>query len=144
MGIIYAVHRRHAAEFLRPFGITLLQLDLIRLARQRGSVTPSFAASELACDRPTLTLISRKCLKNGWLYTRPSEGDRRSFRLCLTGEGEDLIDRIDAARVAASSSTREEGEHRDALDVLGAEERLALRSMLSRILERAEELYKGD
>jgi DNA-binding MarR family transcriptional regulator len=64
---VFLARRRKAAEHLREFNITLQQMHLIQLARQKGAITPSAAAEELACDRPTMTLIVEKCLDQGWL-----------------------------------------------------------------------------
>src|SRR5512142_1527482 len=95
MGSIFLARKRRSASRLRRFEITLPQLHLIQLARRRGAISPSAAAAELACDRPTATLITKKCIARGWLSSHRAGADRRSTRLELSGEGEELLDRIE-------------------------------------------------
>jgi DNA-binding MarR family transcriptional regulator len=137
MGSVFFARRRRIAERLRAFGITLPQFYLIRLARWRGAISPSAAATELACDRPTATLVAQKCVSRGWLARKRSELDRRSNRLELSGEGEELLDRIEASRVISAASQG------DPLDVLGPAERAAFRAALEKVEARAMELF-GD
>jgi DNA-binding MarR family transcriptional regulator len=135
MGTVFLARRRRFAERLRGFEITLPQLYLIQLARRRGPISPSIAASELDCDRPTATLVAQKCVARGWLARRRSELDRRSSRLELTGEGEELLDRIEKARVLSTSSLG------DPLDALGPEEREVFDAALGKVGARARELF---
>jgi DNA-binding MarR family transcriptional regulator len=137
MGAIFTARRRKAADRLRSFEITLQQLHLVRLARRRGAISPSAAAAELSCDKPTMTLVAEKCLERGWLARRRSESDRRSYRLVLTGEGEELLDSIERAKLLSASSLG------DPLDALGHEEREAFVLALMKVEARAAELF-GD
>ena len=135
MGSVFLTRRRRSAEKIRVFGITLPQFYLIQLARRRGAISPSAAATVLECDRPTATLVAQKCVSRGWLVKRRSETDHRSSRLELSGEGEELLDRIEAARLFAASSLG------DPLDVLDSEERRVFRSVLEKVEVRARELF---
>jgi DNA-binding MarR family transcriptional regulator len=135
MGELFLARRRRSAERLRAFGITLSQYHLIQLARRRGAISPSAAASELACDRPTATLVAQKCVTQGWLLRRRVLADRRSARLELSGEGEELLDRIEAAHSLSASSLG------DPLDILSPAERQALGAVLLKVESRARELY---
>ena len=135
MGSVFSARRRRLAERMRVFGITLTQFYLIQLARRRGAISPSAAAAELSCDRPTATLVAQKCISRGWLVRKRSASDRRSSRLVLSGEGEELLDRIEAAKLFALASLG------DPLDVLDVEERSVFRSALEKIESRAKELF---
>ncbi|MCX7024762.1 MAG: MarR family transcriptional regulator [Spirochaetes bacterium] len=126
--------RRLSGSLVRPFGITIMQLRLIRLARTRRALSPSQAATELECDRPTMTLLARKCVRAGWLSRRESFRDGRSSRLELSGEGEELLDRIEAARIFVSASFG------DPLDILDPGEREAFARILEKIRRRSREL----
>ena len=106
MGLVFFARRRRSAEKIRAFGITLPQFLLVQLARRRGAISPSAAAAELSCDRPTATLVAQKCVSRGWLIRRRSATDRRSSRLELSGEGEELLDRIEAAVHAGRTRLR--------------------------------------
>jgi DNA-binding MarR family transcriptional regulator len=134
MGSVFLIRRRRSAELIRVFGITLSQFYHIQLARRRGAISPSTAATALDCDRPTATLVAQKCVSRGWLERRRAETDRRSSRLELSGEGEELLDRIEAARLFSTDSIG------DPLDVLSSGERDVLRASLERIEARARQL----
>jgi MarR family transcriptional regulator, 2-MHQ and catechol-resistance regulon repressor len=136
MGYIFGAWRRGAAEALLAFGITFHQFQLVRLARRRGTISLSSAAEELGMDRPTLTLVSRKCIMRGWLQRSISVSDKRSSLLALSGKGEELLDRIESVRLFAPGSMG------DALDVLGSEDRAELHRMLDRVSRRARDLYR--
>lgn len=131
MGLIFGRWRRQAGRFLTAFGITPVQYLLIRLARRRGAISPSSAAQELGSDRPTLTLVARTCLEKGWLLRKDSSTDGRSYKLQLTGLGEELLDRIEASHAL---SPRRLG---DPLDVLDSEERAEFLRLLDKVSRRA-------
>jgi DNA-binding MarR family transcriptional regulator len=127
--------RRRQAALLRPFGISPRQHELVSLARRRLGLSLAAAAEELDCDRPTMTVIARNCEAAGWLARKRSRADGRSFILALTGGGEELLDRIEAAR---SSS---EGNRGDPLDVLSADERGAFMRTVDRVARRARDIW---
>ncbi|MDP3177346.1 MAG: MarR family winged helix-turn-helix transcriptional regulator [Spirochaetaceae bacterium] len=134
MGRIVLSRRRFQTEALRPFGITFMQFHLIALARRRGALRPSDAAAELSCDRPTASVIAENCVAQGWLVRRRSASDRRSRRLLLTGEGEELLDRIEAAQVLSPRDG-------DPLDALDEAEKEAFLVSLELVMRRAEGLF---
>ena len=134
MGASYALWRRRASRVLADFHISLNQLQLIQLVRRRGSLSLSVAASELLWDRPTTTLVARKCIAGRWLSMKRSQADRRSYKIALTGQGEELLDSIEAARVLAPENLG------DPLDVLDSNERSELRRMLDKVQRRARDV----
>jgi DNA-binding MarR family transcriptional regulator len=131
MGLIYALWRRRASRAVTQHGISLNQMQLIQLARRRGSISLSAAAGELFWDRPTTTLVARKCMARKWLARSRSAVDRRSSKLSLTGLGEELLDAIEAERLLSPESLG------DPLDVLDMAERAELRRMLDKVQRRA-------
>jgi DNA-binding MarR family transcriptional regulator len=128
-------YRRQRASSLRPFGISLRQYELIALTRRRLGLSLAAAAAELGCDRPTMTVIAGNCLSAGWLARKRSRGDRRSSILALTGSGEELLDRIEAARSSAEAAGG------DPLDILDAEERAFLLRTVDRVARRSRDLW---
>lgn len=134
MGLIYTLWRRGVSRALSPYGISFSQLQLIHLARRRGSISLSTAAAELSWDRPTTTLVARKCAALKWLTIKRSASDGRSSKLSLSGEGEELLDKIEAARVLSPQSLG------DPLDVLDSAERGELRRMLDKVGRRARDV----
>jgi len=95
----------------------------------------SAAAGELGMDKPTLSLVARKCVEAGWLTRTDSMTDRRASRLSLSGLGEELLDKIEALRLFSPESLG------DALDVLGSEERSELKRMMDRVSRRARDVF---
>ncbi len=134
MGSIFRARLRAQARRARVYAITPAQLSLIRLARRRGPISLSEAAQELDWARPACTLVARACVHAGWLGRRRSDRDRRSARLELSGKGEELLDRLEGRHQA-------EAPLPDPLDILGPEERAALRSSLEKVRRRALDLY---
>jgi DNA-binding MarR family transcriptional regulator len=134
MGITYSLWRRRASRALNGFGISFNQLQLIQLARRRGSISLSTAATELFWDRPTTTLVARKCVARKWLSMKRSVADRRSSKLSLSGEGEELLDKVEAAHALAAEGLG------DPLDILDSDERADLRRMLDKVQRRARDV----
>ena len=135
MGLAYSVWRRKASAALEAFGISFQQYQLVRQARRRGALTLSAAAKELGMDKPTLSLVARKCVDAGWLSRTDILTDKRASRLSLTGQGEELLDRIEASGLFAPEILG------DALDVLGSEERSELKRMMDRVSRRAKDVF---
>ena len=135
MGLAYGLWRRKASAALEPFGITFQQYQLVRQARRKGALLLSAAAGELGMDKPTLSLVARKCVEAGWLTRTDSMTDRRASRLSLSGLGEELLDKIEALRLFSPESLG------DALDVLGSEERSELKRMMDRVSRRARDVF---
>lgn len=135
MMTVQSLWRKRASAALEEFGITLPQFFLIQLARRLGAIRPSEAAEELASDRPTMTLVARKCVARGWLSRSRVKLDRRSHRLSLTGLGEELLDRIEAARALNAEVLG------DPLDVLDSEERAQFLRALDKVQRRARDLF---
>jgi len=135
MGLAYGLWRRKASAALEPFGITFQQYQLVRQARRKGALILSAAAGELGMDKPTLSLVARKCVEAGWLTRTDSMTDRRASRLSLSGLGEELLDKIEALRLFSPESLG------DALDVLGSEERSELKRMMDRVSRRARDVF---
>jgi DNA-binding MarR family transcriptional regulator len=126
MDALLRAKRRAEAASARGCGMTRAEFSLVGLARRRGHVSLSEAAAELGWDRPCCTLVSRRCVKAGWLHRERSESDHRSSLLSLTGEGEELLDRVEARRLSASERPY------DPLAALDEEERLSLRRLLEK------------
>lgn len=135
MMTVQSLWRKRASVALAEFGITVPQFFLIQFARRRGAIRPSEAAEELASDRPTMTLVARKCVARGWLSRSRVKLDRRSHRLSLTGQGEELLDRIEAARVLSPEAQG------DPLDVLDSGERAQFLRALDKVQRRARDLF---
>lgn len=135
MDRIAGAWRRRANEGLRPFRITLAQYELIRTMRRRGGLLLSVAAKDLDWDRPTMTVVAAACVRAGWLKRTRLARDRRSARLELSGQGEELLDRIERAKLFAAESFG------DPFDVVGSDERAEMRRLLDRVARRAADIW---
>ncbi len=135
MGLAYGLWRRKAQAALDRFGISFQQYQLVRQARRRGALILSVAARELGMDKPTLSLVARKCVDAGWLLRTDIVTDKRASRLSLSGHGEELLDQIEASGLFSPESLG------DALDVLGSDERAELRRMIDRVSRRARDVF---
>ena len=82
-----------------------------------------------------MTLVARKCVAGKWLSRRPSAADRRSSKLALTGQGEELLDKMEAERVLAPETIG------DPFDILDSAERAELRRLLDKAQRRAQDLF---
>ena len=71
----------------------------------------------------------------GWLQRKRSSTDRRSVSLRLTGEGEALLDSIEAAHILAPDILG------DPLDILDSEERALFHRVLEKVHRRAQDLF---
>ena len=80
-------------DAFRPLGITNGQFSLlISLNRPEPPVMGDVAAL-LALDRTTLTANLKPLERRGLVVVSPDPNDRRSRRLALTAEGEELMNR---------------------------------------------------
>jgi DNA-binding MarR family transcriptional regulator len=80
-------------DAFRPLGITNGQFSLlISLNRPEPPVMGDVAAL-LALDRTTLTANLKPLERRGLVVISPDPNDRRSRRLALTAEGEELMNR---------------------------------------------------
>ncbi len=135
MGLTYALWRRRVSRALIPFGISFSQLQLIQLARRRGAISLSTAAAELSWDKPTMTLVAGKCVAHGWLSMKRSRSDKRSSSLSLAGQGEELLDKLEASRVLYPEAIG------DPFDILDSAELAEFRRILDRVGRRAADVF---
>ncbi|HEY9055497.1 MAG TPA: MarR family transcriptional regulator [Rectinemataceae bacterium] len=135
MSVAFSLWRRRVGQELQAYGITFHQYMLVRMVWSKRDLTLSAAALELGMDKPSMSLVARKCLASGWLERRASTSDKRAYRLSLTGKGEELLDRIDAEGRLLP------GAIPDALDILDSAGKADLRRLLDRVARRARDLY---
>ena len=76
-----------------------------------------------------------KALITCWLARKRSDSDRRSNRLVLSGEGEELLDRIERAQLFSASSLG------DPFDILDSAERAAFFRSLEKVESRARDRF---
>lgn len=77
-----------------------------------------------AIDKATLAPLVKRLTERGWLTRETHPGDGRRWRLSLTAEGRELVERV--SHVVAEVD-------KQALNGLGAEDRSVLRRLLTRM-----------
>ena len=85
-----AVARRFD-EALRPVGLTNGQFSLLMSLNRPEPPTISSVSSLLAMDRTTLTANLKPLERRGLVNVTVDEADRRSRRLALTPDGQDVL-----------------------------------------------------
>jgi len=78
-------------EAFRPFGLTNGQFSLLMSLNRPEPPVMGDVARLLALDRTTLTANLKPLERRGLVEIRPDPSDRRSRRLKLTREGEELL-----------------------------------------------------
>lgn len=93
----------HFAEF----GLTQAQFRVLLAVWSQGGqagVTPSALADHLLIERATVSVLTQKLVERGWLARVPGE-NRRTFRLMLTQEGGELLQRFAPRATAFAQHT---------------------------------------
>jgi DNA-binding MarR family transcriptional regulator len=82
---------RHFDEAFRPFGLTNGQFSLLMSLNRPEPPVMGDVAKLLALDRTTLTANLKPLERRGLVEITPDPADRRSRRLKLTRDGEELL-----------------------------------------------------
>jgi DNA-binding MarR family transcriptional regulator len=77
-------------EALRPYGLTISQMNLLVLAHRQGVARPAEVCERLCMDASTLSRNVRRMLERGWIETL-SEADSRARPFRVTDEGQALL-----------------------------------------------------
>ncbi len=98
-------------------GITQAQFRLLLAVWSQGGsegIAPSTLADHLLIERGTVSVLSSRMVKQGWLKRKPGE-NRRSHRLVITEAGGQTLDKVaplalDLAETTLSGFTHQELE----------------------------------
>ncbi|WP_239164540.1 MarR family winged helix-turn-helix transcriptional regulator [Actinoplanes palleronii] len=80
--------------------VTLPQFRTLVVLAVRGPQRSSDIAEELGVNPSTGTRMCERLVRKGLIFRMPDPGDRRVVRLGLTRSGQDVVDRVLAARRA--------------------------------------------
>ena len=84
------------AEFLKPYQLSLQQLNILRILRGAGDWVTMNDIKKLMIDKfPNATRLSDKLLEKGLIDRKRSETDRRIVYLTITKKGLDLVKEIE-------------------------------------------------
>ena len=76
---------------LQPRGLTRAQWAVLASLANNEGVTQSELAAQLEIEKSTAGRLIDHMVQNGFVERRPSQGDRRSWNLHLTGKARPLI-----------------------------------------------------
>lgn len=86
---------RESRRFFRPFGISEAQFNVLNLL---GQATEGLSQRELSdrlvVDRSNVTLLLDRMEAHAWIVREDVPGDRRAYRVRLTGKGRALWTRV--------------------------------------------------
>jgi DNA-binding MarR family transcriptional regulator len=81
----------HSRRLAIQFGLTGPQLVCLRVLEDKGPLTPSNLAREVALSQGTITGIVDRLFKRGLVTRNRSSTDRRSVTVAITEKGQDMI-----------------------------------------------------
>lgn len=64
---------------------------LIFVHKQNEGVTPLMISSFFRIAKPSVTTMVNELIRKGYLMKVPSETDRRSYTVCMTSKGRELV-----------------------------------------------------
>jgi DNA-binding MarR family transcriptional regulator len=108
---------------LRPFGLTIAQMNILVAVSRLRNARPSAVSERLCMDRSTLSRDLDKMLDRGWLNA-VEDDDGRAYRLAIAQKGRKLLDRAAPAWKRAQRDTHE---------LLGAEGVAAISKMADKL-----------
>ncbi|MCW5877838.1 MAG: MarR family transcriptional regulator [Anaerolineales bacterium] len=119
-------------RFFADLGVNQAQFRMLLAVWEHGQqegVAPSQLAHHLLVERGTVSVMSQRMVKRGWLRRLPGP-DRRSHRLALTAAGGEVLQKM-ADRASKLGS--------DTFAGVGEEQLLQLKHLLKQIEEKLHE-----
>ena len=91
--------KKKAGEFLRPFGLTDVQFNLMMLLKYQSELDQGLSQAQLSSmmlvNRANITSLIDRMEKADLVIRTPAPTDRRSNIVKLTGRGRELLARIE-------------------------------------------------
>lgn len=91
--------RKKAGKFLRPFGLTDVQFNLMMLLEHQSGPGEGLSQAQLSSmmlvNRANITSLIDRMEKTNFVVRTPAPSDRRSNIVKLTGRGRKLLDQIE-------------------------------------------------
>lgn len=87
-------HRARAAALLAPLGLHTGQEALLLELARTGPMIQAQLSEALACEPPSVTLMSRKLEAAGHVRRRPDPSDKRASIVELTDRGRAVVDQV--------------------------------------------------
>jgi len=115
----------HYSKFLKPYGISTQQFNVLRVLRTVNDCIPMNKVNELLIIRsPNITRLIDKLVSKQLVIRKREETDRRLVYVKITGKGLELLAKID---------NEHEGELSDYMDSFTKEEAVMMTAVLKKI-----------
>ena len=85
-------------QFLKPFGITQSQYNVLRILRGAGAegLGRNQIAERMVTPTPDASRLLDRLEESGWVNRKRGKEDRRQVNSCITAAGIKLLNKIDA------------------------------------------------
>jgi len=111
--------------FLKPYGISTQQFNILRVLRTANNWIPMHEVNELLIIKsPNITRLADKLVSKKLINRKRCEEDRRVVYVQITDEGLDLLKKIDK---------KHEGELSDYMDSFTKEEAILMTKIMKKI-----------
>ena len=82
----------HSRSLVKHYGLTGPQLVILKEISKHDEISPGHLAKEVSLSQATITGITERLAKRGFIVRRRSENDRRKVLLSITQEAERMLD----------------------------------------------------
>jgi DNA-binding MarR family transcriptional regulator len=82
----------HSRTLVKHYGLTGPQLVILKEISKHHEISPGHLAKEVSLSQATITGITERLAKRGFIVRRRSENDRRKVLLSITQEAERMLD----------------------------------------------------
>ncbi|MCP4179731.1 MAG: MarR family transcriptional regulator [bacterium] len=94
ISIIFLTWRRYNQKLIKPYGITLKQIYVLRQLIKNEFLYPAQVATMLFADRPTTTTIIKNLVKKEWIYKEKDPDNGKRYKIFLSQKGIDKINSV--------------------------------------------------
>ncbi len=117
--------KKKAGEFLRPFGLTDVQFNLMMLLKYQSNHNEGLSQARLSnmmlVSRANITSLIDRMEKVDLVIRTPAPADRRSNIVKLTGRGKELLAKIEplyTKEVKRIMAVLKQGEQKNVIEML--------------------------
>lgn len=108
--------RNFAEKMLSPYDLTVEQMHLLKSASSASGLSQNELCLQLGKNPANISRILDRLEKKNWIERMPNPSDRRSSLVCITREGEKMIETV-SSKFQTYSSWLMEGIEEDEEDV---------------------------
>lgn len=117
----YGYAHRESRKLVAEYGLTFTQFEVLEALLHKGPLTVNSLIEAVLSTSGNITVVVRNLEKRGLIERRENPDDGRSFIVCLTAAGRELIGELFPRHIAllgAALSTLSDDEIRSVIDLL--------------------------